>query len=440
MTVKWIVSTSEAYWKENEIILADTLNENLLIFNKTEQEVEGFGGCFNELGWSALSHLDEDIKSKVLDELFDPVKGCRFNLCRLPIGASDYAEDWYSCSEIDDDYMMDHFSIERDKKHLIPYIRSALSRRPDMTLFASPWSPPIWMKRPRAYNYGKIRWEKRVLEAYALYFLKFVQEYGKENIQIAQVHPQNEPVADQKFPSCVWTGEELRDFIRDYLGPIFENQGMDTQIWLGTVNAPNDSDFIHTDYDYYVNTILGDEEAQKYISGIGYQWGGKHAIQRTHEAWPDMRLLQTENECGNGKNDWDYAKYIFTLMKHYFINGANGYIYWNMVLSQGGESTWGWRQNSMITINMDSGTVIYNPEFYLMKHFSHFVEKGAVRLVTAGQWSGNTLAFRNPDGKTVIVICNPFKTTKRATFTVYGKALSIEMPPDSFNTVVIMQE
>ncbi len=146
------------------------------------------------------------MRKQALDALFDPVSGCRFSLCRLPIGASHYAEDWYSLAEADEDYTLSSFSIDRDRRHLLPYLRESLVRRPDMRLFASPWSPPVWMKSPRVYNYGVLRWERKVLESYARYFVKYVRAYEALGIRINQIHPQNEPASDQKFPSCRWTG------------------------------------------------------------------------------------------------------------------------------------------------------------------------------------------------------------------------------------------
>ncbi len=169
-------------------------------------------------GGERLLLLGESRRAKLLAELFHPVSGCRFNLCRLPIGANDYALQWYSHCDVEGDFGMEKFCIARDEVYLLPYIKAALALRPDLELFASPWSPPAWMKRPAVYNYGTLVWEKKYLEAYALYFRKFVEAYRSLGVTIDQVHVQNEPTADQKFPSCVWTGEQLRDFIRDHLG------------------------------------------------------------------------------------------------------------------------------------------------------------------------------------------------------------------------------
>ena len=119
---------------------------------------------------------------------------------------------------------------------------------------------------------------------------------------------------------------------------------------MGTVNAPYDNyghqpNWYPTNYNRFGAAVLGDPEALAYIAGVGYQWGGKHAIQQTHVAYPGLKLAQTENECGDGENSWDYAEYVFGLMWHYFQNGAIAYTYWNIALEQGGNSTWGWKQN-----------------------------------------------------------------------------------------------
>jgi len=426
MTVRWISTCPGSLWQQKAVRCVAGEEANLQLSGLRFQEIDGFGGCFNEMGAAVLGTLDEAPRKDVLGSLFGPGDGCRFNLCRLPVGASDYALEWYSHNETDGDYDMEHFSIERDRRYLIPYIKSAIALCGDLKLFASPWSPPTWMKRPRAYNYGRIVWEERNLKAYALYLLKFVQAYRKEGIRIHQLHVQNEPTADQKFPSCVWTGEKMRDFIRDYLGPLFRQCAPDCEVWLGTINSP--------DYDAWAHTVLSDPQARPYVSGVGYQWAGKAAVQRTHQSWPELRLLQTENECGDGRNSWEHARYVFSLMWHYLSNGVNGYVYWNMILPPGGESTWGWKQNSLITIDPRTGTVTYNPEFYLMKHFSHFVRPGAVRMGLKGPWTGDALAFQNPDGELVVVVANPFRETRHLVLEIGGRSVSAQLEGESFNT------
>ena len=237
--VRWYYSNEEKQWASKQGRVIQDGKMSLWLDGNEYQEMMGFGGCFNELGYEALSHLDSEDQEALLKELFLPSdEGANLNFCRLPMGANDYSKSWYSLNETPGDYGMKKFSIERDKNCLIPYIKRAMEYCPDLKLFASPWSPPTWMKNPPVYNWGKLIPTEENLQAYALYFALFVENYEREGIHIDQVHVQNEPVANQKFPSCMWTGAELRDFIKGYLGPTFEQRGLDTEIWLGTINAP----------------------------------------------------------------------------------------------------------------------------------------------------------------------------------------------------------
>lgn len=438
--MRHFMTTEKDKFVENVIYETDKKKVTLQITDEENRLFEGFGSCFNELGFKALLNLEESDREKLLDQLFLPQHDLNFTLCRLPIGASDYALSWYSFDEVDEDFDLEHFSIERDKELLIPYIKAALQRNPNLVLVASPWSPPTWMKTMKAYNFGTLRWEESVLKAYANYFVKFVKAYAEEGIVIQQVHVQNEVVADQKFPSCRWTGVELRDFIKNYLGPAFEKNEIEAEIWLGTINAPEaNTEMIENrteDYDVYAATVLRDSKAYQYTSGVGYQWAGKNAIQQTVESFPEKRFLQTENECGNGENKWTYAEYVYSLYRLYLVNGVNGYIYWNAVLEPGGMSTWGWKQNSMITVVPESKEVILNPEYYVVKHFSHFIQKGAFRLTTKGMDTGIATAFKNPDGEIIITLCNKMADELLVVVEVQNQCFELVLPPHSFHTLV----
>jgi glucosylceramidase len=444
--IRHVYSNESRVWADKAATAASPSAKLLKLSGGERQAMNGFGGCFNELGYKALLSLDEEQQQKVMSDLFELKEdGCNFTHCRVPIGANDYAEDWYSLDEADGDYAMEHFSLDRDERSLIPYIRGAKRLNPGLKLFASPWSPPAWMKSPKVYNWGKLVWSEENLSAYALYFARFVEEYAARGIDIGQVHVQNEPVANQKFPSCMWTGEELRDFIKGYLGPLFAKRRIPSEIWLGTINAPGCDyrrllfdKWAEEDYDYFANTVLMDDNALKYIAGVSYQWGGKIAIQRTFESWwPRIRLMQSENECGFGDNTWEYARYNFTMLKHYISNGAESYIYWNMVLEPKGVSTWGDPQNAMITIDPVDKKAVYNPDYYVMKHFSSFVRDGATLLETKGAFAADTLAFRNPDGSFVFEVFNPFKKTVEFDLELEGDLYGVLLEPESINSVIM---
>ena len=369
-----------------------------------------------------------------------------FTFNRAPVGANDFADHWYSYNETDGDYEMEHFSVEHDEQTLIPYIHRAQEWQPNMQLFSSPWSPPTWMKRPKAYNYGRLVQTPENLKAYAKYFVKYIQAYAEHGITVNQLHVQNEVFADQKFPSALWDSEALKVFIRDYLGPAFDEAGLDTDIWLGTLNGPEDMAWTGggygmtlNNYNRFVDNILFDDGARKYIKGIAYQWAGQNCIARTHESWPEIELIQSESECGTGDNSWEYAEYIFHLINHYFRNGATAYTYWNMILDDQ-DSTWGWWQNSLFTITADKHEVRRNPEYYVMRHFSHYVRPGAKVLGTTGHFNSMAIAFRNPDGTVVVVAQNALDEERPFAFAdpdAAERGFKVTLAPRSFNTFVL---
>ncbi len=442
MDISHIASDQHNCWVQQEIVSRGTSSDTLELTGEKKQKVLGFGGCFNEMGWEALAMAGDKDREAFLDELFLP-QNANFNFGRIPIGANDFSLEWYSCDEVDGDYDLKHFNIDRDKVYTIPFIREAQKRQAKISLFASPWSPPTWMKTKKAYNFGRLRMEKEVLDAYANYFVKFVQAYAEQDIPVTQVHVQNEPMADQKFPSCLWSGEDMLVFIRDHLGPAFQKSGLPTELWLGTINGPF-MDFMigHATglswfYDQFANTVLSDKTAKNYLSGVGVQWGGKHIIEQVESGHPDMRIMQTESECGDGQNSWEHMEYIYTQMWYYFRHGAERYTYWNMALPTGESSTWGWSQNSLCTVDPATGRLALQPEFYLMKHLSHFVQAGAQVLCTKGCWSTGSMAFENPDGSIVLTVSSNMNKDRQMTFIHDGQTFSAEIKAHSLHTFQI---
>lgn len=438
----WKDNTAEGLVKKEIPVNQEGKAISFLKASLPEREVtwEGFGGCFNELGKMELDKLPEEKRNEIYDRLFSPAaeEGLRLNFLRIPIGASDYAKDWYSLNEHPGDYEMEHFSLKRDRELLIPYIKEAVKRNQDLTFFASPWSPPAWMKSPAVYNFGHLVWTEENLKAYALYLLKFVQEYEKEGIPIHQLHVQNEVTSDQKFPSCVWTGAQLAEFIRNYLGPLFEKENCKADIWLGTINGnPQGRWYESSRYTDFAGQVLADDRALSYIKGVAYQWEGKRALQATVDSYPELKYIQSESECGEGRNDWEYAKYVFELLRHYIRNGVCAYVYWNMILAKGGISTWGWRQNSMITVQDtgDGPEVTYEYEYYIMKHLSRYVSPGAKVMKLSGHFSGTSVAFQGTDGKIILIIQNPHSTEKTVSF----EGAEFILEPDSINTVILSE-
>ncbi|HEY0779381.1 MAG TPA: glycoside hydrolase family 30 beta sandwich domain-containing protein [Gemmatirosa sp.] len=450
---EWVVTTRDAPWQvQSPLPLASVGSAGADVYilpGAERQPIEGFGACFNELGWAALALLRPDERDAILRELFAPGVGANFTLCRMPLGANDFSREWYSYDETDGDFELQHFSIARDRETLVPFIEAARRHQPALRLWASPWSPPTWMKTNRHYAAALPRpasgvenglrpdqvgregtdmfvLEDRYLHAYARYFARFVEAYRGEGIRVEMVMPQNEFNSAQVFPSCTWTPAGLARFVA-VLGPEMERLGV--RVFFGTQERADPG---------LLEAVLRDPAAGRYVRGAGFQWAGKGAIAAVHRAHPDLPLYQTEQECGDGRNDWRYARYTWTLMKHYLTNGARAYQYWNLALQQGGVSRWGWAQNSLVVVDPSTRVARYTHEYYLMKHLSHHVRPGARRLETTS-WTGyeNQLAFRNPDGSVVLVLQNDLAEPLPVRVLVNGNVVAPTLPPDSFATIVV---
>lgn len=443
--VTWKYTTEKESWKKGADLSFKNSSEkaDITIYSdKKLQKIDGFGACFNELGWEVLQAVDEKMRKNIITDLFS-VEGMNFSLCRIPLGSNDYSLNYYSYNDVPEDFEMKNFSIDRDRYIIMPYIKSALAVRPDLQIWASPWCPPLWMKVNNHYAMGSysgdktidegqaiknnataFKMENRYLNAYALYFSKFVEAYEKEGIAISSVMVQNEPVYQPHWQSCTWRPEDLAFFVGEFLGPQFQKDKTKADIWLGTVNSGDPN---------YARTILNNKEASKYIKGLGVQWDMKYAIATINKEFPNLPKMQTESECGNGERNWKSAEYTWSLINTYLSNGANSYMYWNMVLDPTGASTWGWKQNAMITIDKKTKEVIYNPEYYLMKHLSHYVLPGANRLETSG--GKDHLAFVNPNGEVVLLLMNQDEKDKVISVVVNNKQLSLKLKAKSINTV-----
>ena len=218
-------------------------------------------------------------------------------------------------------------------------------------------------------------------------------------------------------------------FIGDYLGPEFKARQIPAEIWLGTFNNGNPDAF---------STVL-DTTAGKYVDAVGLQWAGKLAIPELNRKYPTLKKIQTESECGNGAMNWDAAEKTFDLIRHYLSHGVSVYDYWNMVLDETGNSHWGWRQNALIAVNQKDATVKLTPEYWLMKHFSHFVTPGSVLIPCEGVFQ-DALAFTRPDGSLVVVAVNMRAYDRMLNAKIGKKALKANLPARSFNTFVMDKE
>lgn len=409
----------------------------------TYQRWDGFGGSFNEVGWHVLSMLSDAERSRAIKLLFDAAEGAAFAYGRIPIGASDYAMDRHTLNETPNDHAMASFSIDRDKEKLIPYIKAALAVRPDLHLWASPWTPPTWMKSNGAMDGGRMKDDATILQAYALYFAKFVEAYAGEDITIEAIHPQNEPNYETRYPSCLWTGPLMAKFIGTYLGPTLAERGLTTQIYLGTMSNDGAAADVAI-----LNAVTGDSTAMTYVKGFGLQWNMLGSVSGLKSR--NLPILQTEHKCGNypwnpagsptfnpdrPPNDHAYAEESWKLIRDWIKAGVTSYSAWNMVLDTAGknlDSQRPWPQNALLTVDTASKTLNVTPVYHVFRHVSQYVDPGAMRVATSG---GDALAFKNPDGTIVTILYNSGNSAKTTLLGVGDKKLEFSVPAHGWATV-----
>jgi glucosylceramidase len=440
-----VTSTNAQLWRKMpdvNLFKGDKEADIVVNLSSMKQVIDGFGGCFNEKGWEALSFLTPDEKEEVMKALFDPVHGAKFNICRIPIGASDYATNRYSLNESKDDFEMKNFSIDRDKIALIPYVKAAMKYRHDLRIWGSVWSPPSWMKTSDSLDGGCMKDDPKVYSAYALYLANFIKAYEKEDIDIFTVAVQNEPVIERNYPTCLWKPMQYLVFIRDYMGPLFWKMNLNGRIMLGTL--------VDGYYSLYPEPVLDDPKANGYVSYVGYQWGGLRSVAETRRYHPAKKIMQTETECGNWndrpgfdpdrpQNDWNYGVYTWSKVKEYFDQGVNSYELWNMVLDEEGKSIDSkvpWPQNAPVVIDRKTKKAVYTPMFFAFKHFSYYVKPGA-RYVDIVRGGDNAITFLNPNGELVVAIRNIDHTDKTLSIRFGKYWLEVETPEKSLTTIVV---
>jgi len=439
-----VTSTSGAYWKT--ATWTDGTGTATVTVNatKTYQTWDGFGGAFNELGWSYLT--TKALQDQAIQLLFG-TDGCHFAWGRIPIGASDYATDRYTLNENSGDTEMTKFSIERDKQKLIPYIKAAQAVRPDLRFWASPWTPPTWMKSSpyqtpgnpvNAFDGGSMKSDDATLKAHALYLIKFIKAYAEQSIKIDYIAPQNEPNYSQNYPSAIWSPSTYTTYVGKYLGPALASETPTTQMMLGTMSNANSNADVAV-----ANAVLSDSTAKGFAKVIGVQWGMSDADQVSNlkSKGSGIPIWLSEHKCGGNPgsnvaaapNDVSYAKDSWGYIRDAMKNGLTAYNAWNMVLDKGGkgiDNTRVWAQNALLVV--DGGQIVQTPAYYVFRHFSQYVAPQAKRIDATG---GDAVAFKNPDGSLVAIMYNSGAANNSYVVSIGGKSLQFAMPASGWATI-----
>ena len=409
---------------------------------KSFQTFFGIGAALTDAAAETFYKLPLDTQNVLLKAYFDKDSGIGYTVARTNMNSCDFSSDMYTYVQ-EGDKELKTFNIDHDKKFKIPFIKAAMQAAGGkLNLFASPWSPPAFMKDNNdVLHGGKLKPE--FYESWALYYTKFIKAYEKEGVPVWGISIQNEPMAKQKWESCIYTGEEERDFLKKNLGPTMEKEGLkDKKI----IAWDHNRDMMYQRAQTYFN----DPEAAKYIWGLGFHWyedwsGGTPMydnVRRVHEAYPDKNIFFTEG-CAESFNPERYNAWV--LGEEYghslitdFNNGMVGFTDWNILLDETGGPNH--VQNfcfAPVHGDTKTGKLIYTNAYYYIGHFSKFIKPGAKRIISSSSRSQLlTTAFKNEDGKVVVIVMNQGSIKTPYSLWINGKAASLTALPHSIATLI----
>jgi glucosylceramidase len=394
------------------------------------QDFIGIGGAITDASSETFAKLSMGKQQELLTAYFDPQKGIGYTIGRTNINSCDFSSASYTYVK-ENDKALNSFDIKHDEAFKIPFIKKAISTsKNNLKLYISPWSPPAWMKtNNNMLNGGKLIPEFR--QAWANYYVKFINAYQDRNIPIWGLSVQNEPMAKQIWESCIFTAEEERDFIKNYLGPTLKKNNLGDKKLIAW---DHNRDLIYQ----RASTILNDKEAAKYVWGIGFHWyetwtGSKMQfdnVKKVKEAFPDKHLIFTEG-CQEKFNidsvyNWSLGEKYAHSMINDFNDGTEAWTDWNILLDEhGGPNHVGNFCFAPIHANTQTGELIYTNAYYYIGQFSKFIKPGAKRIIaTANRDDLEVTSFINPDNKIITVILN--RTNKSIPFKLIIGSKAIE--------------
>ena len=399
----------------------------------TYQTFLGFGGAITEAAAYAFSKLDNEHKEKVMDGYFSE-EGNNYSFVRGHIDSCDFSLDNYSAMTDKDDVNMESFTLERDEKFILPLLKAASEKRPEpLDIMLTPWSPPAFMKSNNDRNHGgKLLPEYH--EFWANYICRYIKEYEKRGFKVNRMTIQNEPEAVQTWDSCIFSGAEEKEFLRDYLYPALKkNDLLDIKINIWDHNKERL-------YERAMETI--DDETNSMIDGIAFHWyTGDHfeAISLTHELFPDKELIFTEGCVEYSRFGTDevhnaemYAHDIIGNLNH----GMTAFIDWNLMLDEkGGPNHVQNYCDAPVMCDTINGNFEEKLSFHYIRHFSKYIKKNAKRIAHTKYTDKLELTtFKNVDGSVVAVMLNRNDYDLTVNVRMSGKVTHFSVPKKSIVT------
>ncbi len=435
----WLTKNDQSilFEKQKNLIQFETKNNPLpCIFVDNQQRFQSMSGFgFTLTGGSAMliQKLPEKQKGTLLKELFDfSDNNIGISFLRISVGASDLDDHVFSYNDLKDgerDLSLSKFSLEKDKKYLIPLLKDILKINPKIQILASPWSPPTWMKDNKQSKGGSLKTE--FYQVYAQYLAKYIQEMKKEGIIIHSLTIQNEPLHPGNNPSLYMSANDQALFIKNNLGPLFQKLKINTKIIVYDHNA---------DRPDYPISILNDPQARKFIDGSAFHlYGGSvENIRQVHEAHPDKNVYFTEQWIGAPSNfGGDFNWHIKNLLIGASRNWCKTVLEWNLAADANqNPHTEGGCTACLGALTISDSNISRNAAYYIIAHASKFVRPGSVRIASNNTLGLSSVAFHTPGGKTILIVQNEDNKEQVFNISHLGKFANTQLPAGAVATYI----
>ena len=403
---------------------------------KKFQTMDGFGFALTGGSAQLINKMDAGARAAMLKELFTTEgDGIGVSYLRLSVGASDMNDHVYSYDDLptgEADVKMEKFSVTPDRADVIPVMKEILEINPKIKILASPWSAPLWMKTSGVARGGVLKPE--YFEAYALYFVKYIQAMKAEGIAIDALTVQNEPLNEKNTPSMLMLESELADFIENDLGPAFQKAGIKTKIILYDHNL---------DHPMYPLSILKDKKANKYIDGTGFHlYGGTvDAFDQVHNAFPKKNLYFTEQSVNDrrGATEMNISRPVARIVIGATRHWSKNVLLWNLAADPqaGPHTNEGGCPVCYGALTIDGDKVTKLSAYYTIGQVSKFVPDGSVRIDSEpSPDSLPNVAFQTPEGKTVLLVANTGSAVADFSVRYHGKTLKTSLSAGTVGTYV----
>ena len=437
-----LIITNPGRIQEERSLAAETASKRpgpvVAVHEKTEQSMLGFGAALTDAACVMLSRMEESAREALLREIFAPAEG-NFSVARICVGSSDYAQAPYDFAPVPDDTEMRHFDASHDDEFILPVLRSCRKHNPDLFLYASPWSPPGWMKTSGRAQGGWMR--QKYLDAYALYYLKFLQHYEKAGVRLNGLTPQNETETDQlgKMPACLWHPETEMQFALKMRVLLDDNGYRDLKIWLMDHNLIMWSRAVF---------MMDDPAVKAACAGIAWHpydghpemiswFREKHPEAENH--WTEGGILPIDLNAGSSKHFsiGDLAAGFIRMIN----NGCQSITVWNLALDPAGYPNIGpFNCKGTVEIGRDGKLLGRSDEYYTLLHFTRYIKRGARLLRTEGLHlprNFEAAGFVNPDNSRVLLIANTETYDSELIVRDRGRDIPVQILRESVNTIVL---